>query len=294
MTNTLHLGTHVSVSGGIHTAFGRAMKIGCATMQVFTKNSNQWTARPFTDEDIENYKTARGKATVDPVFAHAAYLINLCASNPATLARSRSALVDELRRCEALGLRGLIVHPGSHVGTGEEEGIRRISDSINLAHAATPGFHTLTILETTAGQGTTLGYRFNQIRKILDNIEDAHRMGVCIDTCHLFAAGYPIHTPEGWEETVSDFDATIGLDRLVAVHVNDSKRECGSRVDRHEHIGKGKIGLAGFSLLMNDQRFLSLPKILETDKSEDMHEDVENMAILRSLVRNTTARTHSG
>ncbi len=285
MTDAPLLGTHVSVSGGIHTAFERAMRIGCATMQVFTKNSNQWTARAFTDEDIQNYKTACGKATVDPVFAHAAYLINLCAVTPATLARSRMALTDELRRCEALGLRGLIVHPGSHVGAGEEEGIRRISESVNHAHAATPGFRTLTILETTAGQGTTIGHRFEQIRNIIDGIEQRDRVGVCIDTCHLFAAGYPIHRYDGWEETMREFEAIIGFDRLAAVHVNDSKRELGSRVDRHEHIGKGKMGLQGFAMLMNDPRFQAIPKILETDKSDDMHEDVENMTLLRSLIR---------
>jgi deoxyribonuclease-4 len=279
------IGTHVSVSGGMHTAFERGLKIGCATMQVFTKNSNQWEGKTLTDVDVQNYKTAQQKSSISPVFAHASYLINLCAPNARTLQKSRTALQDELQRCEQLGLKGLIVHPGSHVGTGEEEGIRRIAESINIAHQRTAGFRTLTVLETTAGQGTAIGYRFDQLRRIIDRVEDHSRLGVCLDTCHVFAAGYDISIDGGWETMMSAFDATIGLGRLVAVHVNDSKRGPGSRVDRHEHIGKGMIGITGFTNLMNDARLLEIPKILETDKSEDMHEDVENMAVLRSLVR---------
>ncbi len=285
MNDTILLGTHVSVSGGMHTAFERGMKIGCATMQVFTKNSNQWAARPFTDEDIAKYKTARANATIQPVFAHASYLINLCATNPATLARSRAAFADELRRCGELQLEGLILHPGSHLGAGEQAGIQRIAESINAVHAQTTGSPVRTILETTAGQGTAVGYRFEQLHSILDLIDDRSRTAVCIDTCHLFAAGYAIDTEQGWESTMNEFDESIGMSLLAAIHVNDSKRERGSRIDRHEHIGKGAIGLRGFALLMNDPRLRSIPKILETDKSEDMHEDVENMALLRSLVR---------
>jgi len=288
MTNTILLGTHVSVHGGIHTAFERGMKIGCATMQVFTKNSNRWKAKTLTEEDIEKYKTARANATIHPVFAHASYLINLCATSPPTLAQSRSAFAEELRRCAALGLEGLIVHPGSHLGAGEPDGIRRIADSINLAHEQTPGLSVRTLLETTAGQGTAIGYRFEHLRDVFEHIDDRERVAICIDTCHLFASGYPIDTPEGWERTLHELQDTVGLSRLAAVHVNDSRRELGSRIDRHEHIGKGKIGLASFAFLMNDSRFAAIPKILETDKSEDMHEDVENMALLRSLVRTGT------
>jgi len=253
-------------------------------MQIFTKSGSQWEGKPIIDGDIANYKTAQAKATIDPVVAHAAYLINLCAVNQAVLSKSRHALEDELRRCETLDIRGLIFHPGAHMGQGEEEGIRRIAESINFVHERTPGFRTLTILETTAGQGSAIGYRFEHLKSILDGIEQKERIAVCIDTCHLFAAGYPIHTERGWDETILDFDTTIGLNRLAVVHVNDSKKEFGSRVDRHDHIGKGQIGKEGFRGLMNDSRFVTVPKILETEKSEDMHEDVENMTVLRSLV----------
>jgi deoxyribonuclease-4 len=284
MQTELLIGAHVSASGGLHRAYERGAQIGCTTIQVFTKNSNQWKGGPITDEDIQNYKTAQRKAIIAPVIAHAAYLINLSASNPTVLRKSCLALEDELRRSEAYNLYGVVFHPGAHMGRGEEEGIRRVVESVNVVHQKTPGFSSLTILETTAGQGTALGYRFEQLRAMIGGIEQKQRVAVCIDTCHLFAAGYPIHTEQGWESTMQEFDDTIGFDRLAVVHVNDSKRELGSRVDRHEHIGKGKIGKEGFRKLTNDPRFSRLPKILETEKSEDMHEDIENMAVLRSLV----------
>jgi deoxyribonuclease IV len=281
----LLLGAHTSISGGVHTAFVRAAGIGCTTMQVFTKNSNQWSARQLTDEEIHTYKTTAARTTIAPVVAHAAYLINLCATNSSTLKKSRQAFVDELQRCETLGISALIFHPGAHVGSGENEGIKRIAESINSAHMKTQDFRVFSTLETTAGQGTTLGYRFEQLRQIIDLVEEPERMRVCIDTCHLFAAGYDIRTERGWEDTITSFDNIVGLQRLVAAHVNDSKKDFDSRVDRHEHIGKGLIGLTAFRMLMNDSRLELIPKILETEKSEDMHEDVENMDVLRSLVR---------
>jgi deoxyribonuclease IV len=285
MTPELLLGTHVSVSGGLRRACERAESLGCTTMQIFTKNSNRWEGRPLSDEDAETYKTACGKSRIGPVFAHASYLINLAATNESVLRKSRHALEDELRRCEQLGLAGLIVHPGARLGRGEEEGLQRIIESLDAVHDRTAGLHTRTVLESTAGQGTSLGHRFEQLRSIIDRAADADRLAVCIDTCHLFAAGYPIHTEQGWQETVKEFDAVIGLPRLAAVHVNDSRTGFHSRVDRHQHIGKGEIGLECFRMLMNDPRFSRTPKILETDKSDDMHEDVENLALLRSLVR---------
>ncbi|MBI4535182.1 MAG: deoxyribonuclease IV, partial [Ignavibacteriae bacterium] len=266
------LGAHMSISGGVHTAFERGASIGCVTMQVFTKNNNQWRAPKLTEEDIKNYKTAEQKARIHPVVAHAAYLINLCATNSQTLNKSRSAFVDELNRCEALGITALIFHPGSHMGAGEQAGIHRIADSLNIAHEKTAAFNVLSALETTAGQGSALGFRFEQLREIIARVEDEDRMAVCIDTCHLFAAGYDISTPEGWNDMMKSFDAIIGLERIVAVHVNDSKRELNSRVDRHAQIGQGLIGLRGFRMLMNDMRLVHVPKILETEKSEDMHE----------------------
>ena len=274
----------MSISGGMYRAFERAALTGCTTMQVFTKNNNRCEARPYTPGDIEQYRLARAGSPVAPVLAHAAYLINLCAVDGEVLRKSRAALRDELGRCEALGISGLILHPGSHVGAGEKDGIKRIAESLNLAHADTPGYRTRSILETTAGQGSAIGYRFEQLGGIIDLVDEKDRVGVCFDTCHVFAAGYDISTEGGWEETIGAFDDVIGLRRLSAIHVNDSRKERGSRVDRHDHIGKGKIGLPGFRMLMNDPRMENVPKILETEKSDDMHEDIENMNVLRSLI----------
>lgn len=284
MKRPLLLGTHVSVAGGIHMAFPRAMEIGCTTMQVFVKNASQWNAKPLTENDVQIYKTAMLGATVAPVVAHAAYLINLCAIRSETLERSRNAYEDELRRCEALEMMGLVVHPGAHLGAGEDAGLQRIADSLNVIHERTPGFRTLTILETTAGQGTSLGSTFSQLQRIIDGTRNPGRIGVCMDTCHVFAAGHDIRTPEGWHAMLDSFNTALGLERLKVIHVNDSKKDLGSHVDRHEHIGLGRIGLEGFRFLMNDERLAGIPKILETDKSEDMHEDRENMERLRSLI----------
>jgi deoxyribonuclease IV len=279
------IGAHESISGGVYTAFERAESVGCATLQVFTKSSNQWYAKPLSEEDIANYKSAASKSTIRPVIAHDSYLINLCAVNPDILKKSRESFTDELRRCEALGIPYLNFHPGGHVGRGEEEGIKYIIESLNIAHDLTKDYKVKSVLETTAGQGTTLGYRFEQLRKIIDGVEDSGRMAVCIDTCHIFAAGYDISTPDGYEKTMKEFDAIIGFKRLAAFHINDSKKGLGSKVDRHEHIGKGAIGLEGFRCLMNDSRLVSVPKILETPKGEDLAEDRMNLATLRKLIK---------
>jgi deoxyribonuclease-4 len=278
------LGAHMSIAGGVHTAFSRGEKIGCTTMQVFTKNSNQWFGKPLTEEDIQQYKQEEKISQISPVIAHDCYLINLCANDPVILIRSRDAFLDELRRCQALGIPNLNFHPGSHMGQGEKDGIMRIAESINIIHARTTGFSVRSVLETTAGQGTALGSTFEQLRDIIDLVDQKERIGICIDTCHIFAAGYDLRTEEEYEKTVRQFNDIIGLGRLVAFHVNDSKKGLGSRVDRHEHIGKGAIGMKGFSLLMNDERFQEMPKILETPKSDDMHEDIENLNMLRSVI----------
>jgi deoxyribonuclease-4 len=278
------LGSHMSIAGGVHTAFERARRAGCTAMQVFTKNNTQWSARPYTPDDISRYAAARSETIPMPVVAHASYLINLCAVSAATIEKSLAAFADELRRCEALQILGLVVHPGAHMQAGEAAGIRKIAESFNAAHRLTPGFRTLSLLETTAGQGTSVGYRFEHLRDIIALVDDQSRMGVCLDTCHIFAAGYDISTPEGWESTFRQFDAVIGLNRLAAIHVNDSKKPLASRVDRHDHIGKGVMGLTPFRMLMNDERLAAVPKILETEKSDDLHEDIENMSLLRSLI----------
>jgi deoxyribonuclease-4 len=279
------LGAHMSISGGVHTAVDRATSIGCTALQVFTKNNNQWNAKPLAGDDIQTYKRKIAEANIAPVVAHDSYLINLCATNPDILKKSRAAFIDELTRCEELGIQLLNFHPGAHGGAGEGEGIKKIVESLDIAHEKTKGFKVLSVVEATAGQGNAVGYKFEHLEKIVNGVDEPKRMAVCIDTCHIFAAGYDIRTDRTYEETFREFGEIVGLSRLVAFHVNDSKKELGSHVDRHEHIGKGMIGKQGFSFLMNDERFAGIPKILETPKSEDLHEDVENIRVLRALVK---------
>ena len=278
------LGAHMSIAGGIHTAVERGNRIGCTAIQMFVKNNNQWHGKPLSEIDVSTYKELLSKSAIGPVVVHDTYLINLCAKDRSILKKSRAALKDELDRCELLGVPYLNFHPGAHVGRGEKEGIKRIAESLDIIHDQTKGYRVLSVIETTAGQGTAIGYTFEQIQSIIEAVGDRERVAVCVDTCHLFAAGYDISTRSGYEKTFNEFDAIIGLDKLVAFHVNDSKRELGSRIDRHEHIGKGRIGLAGFGFLMNDERFRDIPKILETEKGPDMKEDVQNMNVLRSLI----------
>ncbi|HEY6191424.1 MAG TPA: deoxyribonuclease IV [Bacteroidota bacterium] len=279
------IGAHESIAGGIETAFERGDRAGCRTLQVFTKNSNQWRAKPLSEEAIANYKTAASKSTIRPVVAHDSYLINLCATDLSILEKSREAFIDELQRCDALGIPYLNFHPGAHMGAGEEEGIKKIVESLNQAHEATQGFKVMSVLETTAGQGSAIGHRFEQLRAIIDEVDDPARMGVCIDTCHIFAAGYDIRSNEAYQKTITEFDQIVGLRRLVAIHINDSKKPLGSKVDRHEHIGKGEIGKEGFRCLMKDERLAQIPKILETPKGEDLKEDRMNLALLRKLAK---------
>ncbi len=279
------LGSHMSIAGGVHAAIERGNQIGCTTVQMFVKNNNQWLGKPLAENDVSTYKDLLAKSSIGPVVVHDSYLINLCAKDKTILSKSRTALKDELDRCELLGVPYLNFHPGAHVGRGEQDGIKLIAESLDVIHDQTKGYRVKSVIETTAGQGTAIGHKFEQIRSIIDAVEQKKRMAVCVDTCHVFAAGYDIGTEAGYEKTFREFDTIIGLERLVAFHVNDSKRPFGSRVDRHEHIGKGTIGLAGFRFLMNDERFQNIPKILETDKSPDMKEDIENMRVLKSLIK---------
>lgn len=281
----------MSIAGGVHTAVERAESIGCTTMQMFVKNNTQWRGKVLTSEDISTYKKLLQKSSIGPVVVHDTYLINLCAVDKVVLKKSRAALKDELDRCEKLGVEYLNFHPGSHMGAGERDGIKRIAESLNSIHGQTRDCRVKSVLETTAGQGTAVGYRFEQLQEIIDLVEERERMAVCVDTCHIFAAGYDIVTEHGYQKTFEEFDAVIGLGRLVAFHVNDAKRERGSRVDRHEHIGKGKIGKAGFRLLMNDECFRNVPKILETPKGPEMKEDIKNMRLLRRLVERDASET---
>lgn len=279
----LLIGAHESIAGGVHTAFERGNRAGCRVLQVFTKNSNQWKAKPLRSEDIASYKTAASKSNISFVMAHSSYLINLCAVDPVILQKSRDAYLEEIRRCDAFGIGYFNFHPGAHMGAGEAEGIEKIVESLNWIHAESPDCNVRSILETTAGQGSSIGHRFEELRAIIDGVEDRKRMGVCIDTCHIFAAGYDIRTEQAYDETIEEFDGVVGLDRLIAIHANDSKKGLGSRVDRHEHIGKGAIGRNGFQFMMQDERLKRIPKILETPKGEDLKEDIMNLDVLRKL-----------
>lgn len=279
------LGSHMSVSGGLSLAFERAQSIGINTMQIFTKNQNRWEQKPTPPEEIARWFQAQAKTGIGPVVSHAAYLLNLGTPDDALWEKSVNALIDELTRAEQLGLLGVVLHPGAHMGSGEAAGIARIAAGLNRAHAATAGFKTLTLLEATAGQGTVLGYTFDQLKLMADGVHDPERIGFCLDTCHIFVAGYDIRTPETYAATLGEFDRLLGLARLKCIHFNDAKKPLGSRVDRHDHIGTGELGLAAFGFFLNDPRFADVPKILETPKSEDMHEDVENLALLRGLIQ---------
>lgn len=277
------IGAHQSIAGGLHLAFERAESIGCRALQHFTKSTNQWRSKPLTDEDIASYKTAASKSSIKHVMAHDCYLVNLAASDKLILQKSRETLLDEFKRCDLLGIRFLNFHPGSHMGAGEEEGIKRIVESLNWIHERMKDSQVMSVLETTAGQGTAIGYRFEQLRKIIDGVDEPRRMAVCIDTCHIFAAGYDISTEEGYRATMQEFDEIIGFERLVGIHVNDSKKPLGSRIDRHEHIGKGAIGKLAFRLILRDERLVGIPKILETPKGKDLKEDKMNLRTLRKL-----------
>ncbi len=278
----------MSIAGGLHNAFGEGVKVGCDCLQVFVKNQRQWRAPPLTDEVIRAWKRAARETRIKPVVAHASYLINLASPDAVARRRSTDAFVDELTRCEALGIRGLVVHPGAHMGEGEDAGLRRVADSLNAVHRKTGGYKVRTLLETTAGQGTSVGHRFEHLGAILDRLQDADRVDVCLDTCHLFAAGYDFRKLAGYEEVMDAFDRFVGARRVKCIHMNDSKRECGSRVDRHDQIGKGKLGRAGFKHIISDRRLATVPKILETPKGEDEKGrafDALNLARLRRMVR---------
>jgi deoxyribonuclease-4 len=289
LSSNLLIGAHESIAGGLHKAYERAESIGCRALQHFTKSTNQWRAKPLTDEDIASYKTAASESTIRHVIAHDCYLINLAASDKTILQKSRDALLNEFKRCEVLGIRYLNFHPGSHMGSGESEGIKRIVESLNWIHERMGAAEVVSVLETTAGQGSAIGYRFEHLRSIIDQVDDPARMAVCIDTCHVFAAGYDISNEDGYEKTLREFDAVIGLHRLVAIHVNDSKKPLGSRVDRHEHIGKGTIGKVGFALILHDARLAGVPKILETPKGNDLKADRMNLETLRRLAKTMSA-----
>ena len=284
MTETHRLGSHISIAGGLDKAVERGTSIGCQTIQIFTKPSNRWDAPPLKEELIESFKSKLGESSINPVVAHDSYLINLASPDSKALTRSREAFLVEMNRCEQLGIPYLVMHPGSHLGEGVDKGLQTIVESFDWLHQQAEDLQMKVLLECTAGQGTNLGFKFEHLARIIDGVKDDHRLGVCLDTCHIFSAGYDISNEEAYNETWKQFDQIIGYDRLKVIHMNDSKKDFGSRVDRHEEIGKGTLGLESFRLLMNDDNIKHVPMILETPKGKDYAEDVENMALLRGLV----------
>jgi deoxyribonuclease-4 len=274
----------MSIAGGAHNAIERACSIDCTAMQIFVKNNMQWFARPLTPEEIRAFRDHTQRAQIAAAFAHANYLINLAATNPQFHANSLRALAEELTRADQLGLPFLVMHPGAHLGAGEEAGLNKIVGSIDAVFAVIPKVKTKIALETTAGQGSSLGHTFEQIAYVMQNVREPERLCVCLDTAHVFAAGYDLSTAAGTKKMFAEFERIIGLKHLAAIHINDSKTPRGSRVDRHEHIGKGKIALDAFKFIMCDRRFAQIPKVLETPKGKELNEDVENMRTLRALI----------
>ena len=274
----------MSIAGGAHMAIERGRSIGCTAIQMFVKNNMQWFARPLTRQESRNFLDHPRRGELRSIFAHANYLINLAATNPHFHANSLRALAEELTRADQLELPFLVLHPGAHLGAGEQAGLEKIVKSINRVFAKIPKVKTKIALETTAGQGSCLGERFEHLAYLIDNVREPERLCVCLDTAHVFAAGYDIGTEKAVRKTFREFDRIAGLDRLAAIHLNDSKTARGSRVDRHEHIGKGRIGLEAFRFIMRDRRFKNIPKVLETPKGKDLAEDVVNMKTLRDLI----------
>ncbi len=280
----MRFGAHMSIAGGYDKAVDRAEQAGCDSVQIFTKNNNQWRAKPIEDAQVEAFTTRLADTGIGPAVAHDSYLINLASPDDELWNKSIDAFRVELQRCELLSVPFLVTHPGAFVKSTEEEGIQRIAEALNRVHESLPGYNVLTLLETTAGQGSSIGHRFEQLAAIIEKVSAPERVGFCLDTCHVFAAGYEIRTEEGYAETIGAFESILGLDNLKVFHFNDSKRELGSHVDRHDHIGAGQIGLEGFRHFVNDSRFEDRAALLETPKSDDLHEDVENLARLRDLI----------
>ena len=278
------LGAHMSIAGGVSQALVRGQSIGCEAIQIFTKNQRRWTEPEIPPEEIAAFKRLQAETGIHPIVSHNSYLINIGSPDDGLWQRSVNSLIRELERCEALGVPYMNMHPGSHLGAGEEAGLKRIAEGLDAVHRATSGFQVMTLLETTAGQGSNLGYTFQQLARIIEMVAKPERIGICFDTCHAFAAGYELRTPEGYRETFEEFEAVIGLERLKVFHLNDSQGELGSHLDRHVHIGQGKLGLEAFRLLLNDPRFRDHPMLLETPKGKKMEEDVMNLAVLRSLL----------
>jgi len=275
------IGAHMSIAGGISKSIERGVTIGCTAIQIFTGYNNRWNSKPIASDDLKKFQEKRAQLKI--IFAHNNYLINLASKDPVKSKKSFSSMLEELHRAEQLKLPFLVMHPGSHLGDGENKGLNRIATQLNLLISETKDFNVKILLETTSGQGSNLGYCFVHFSQIMEKIKDTHRIGICFDTCHSFAAGYDLRTPDEYEKTFESFEHEVGLTHICAFHLNDSKFGLGSRKDRHEHIGQGFIGLNAFRLLLNDERFVHIPMVLETPKGKEMDEDRMNLALLRSL-----------
>ncbi|MEW6156713.1 MAG: deoxyribonuclease IV [Verrucomicrobiota bacterium] len=288
----MKFGAHMSTSGGIWKALERGLSIQCESVQIFVKNNMQWAGRAFTTAEVGQFEAQRKLCKFSCIFGHTGYLINLGAPPSPNREKSLQSLIQEMELAASLGLPFLVLHPGAHLGDGEEKGIERIVAGLDEACRATRSSKVRIALENTAGQGTCLGNKIEHLARIFDRVQSPERLGVCLDTAHFFAAGYDLRQPPGWDTAIGEVESMLGLKQIVAFHLNDSKTDLGSRVDRHAGIGQGKIGREAFRHIVNDPRFENHPACLETPKSEDMHEDVENLAVLRSLMRasNSTAK----
>jgi deoxyribonuclease-4 len=285
MPNTRLLGAHMPTTGGLHRAILSGHEIGCTAVQLFTTSPRQWRARPLSEEEIAAFDEARQQTGIHTVISHDSYLINLAAPDQDVLQRSREAFLDELQRAEALNIPWVVTHMGSYLNSSEEAGLTTLGESVRFLLEQTEGLRVGIALETTAGQGTNLGYRFEHLARIIEMAGGSERIGVCFDTCHVFVAGYDIRTPEALSATLDEFDRIIGLQRLKVIHVNDAKKPLGSRVDRHEHIGDGELGLETFRILLHEPRIAHVPVILETPEPEKMHP--VNLRRLKEILSNS-------
>ncbi|MFC1496639.1 deoxyribonuclease IV [Candidatus Margulisiibacteriota bacterium] len=276
------LGAHMSIAGGVDQAIDRGASIDCTAIQIFVKNNNRWYGKAISEEEAGRFKQKREETGIF-VFAHTGYLINLASPKPDIYKKSMESMLDELNRCELLEIPFIVLHPGSFLDSSAEIGTKKIADSLNKLFSRTEDSKVRVALETTAGQGSSIGHTFEELQQIIDLIKAKSRIGVCFDTCHTYAAGYDLKSEAGYKEVWKHFDGIIGLDQLLAFHLNDSKKEFQSRKDRHEQIGKGFLGLESFRNLMNDKRFNKIPMVLETYKGPDLKEDIENLKILRDL-----------
>jgi|TARA_Y100000294_G_scaffold42736_1_gene39049 deoxyribonuclease-4 len=280
----MKLGAHESIAGGVGEAILRGQKATCDVIQIFNKSNHQWKAKKIVKDDLDLYFQNMEETGIKVVCSHASYLINLASPDRSLSDRSCTALKVEMERCELLHIPRLIIHPGSHLGKGIRKGIERIAKNIDKLFERIPDNNVTLTLETTAGQGNNIGSSFEEIAEIIDLSDSGDRLGACLDTCHVFAAGYPLENQADYRKTMERFSTIIGFSKLKVVHLNDSKGDLGSRIDRHEHIGKGKIGKDAFANILNDKRFHNIPMVLETPKKADLKNDVENLNVLRSMI----------